>query len=108
MTQEQKVGWHVGLSALLDGWLPIETAPKDGTMVLVNDTTPGWTPWVAASYHDGGERPRWVYDDATAADSNPLGPQPTHWLPVPPLPSNDQAHRRQWSAAELPSGAAPC
>jgi len=21
---------------------------------------------------------------------------------------NDQAHRRQWSAAELPSGAAPC
>jgi hypothetical protein len=24
------------------------------------------------------------------------------------LPPNDQAHRRQWSAAELPSGAAPC
>lgn len=22
--------------------------------------------------------------------------------------SNDQAHRRQWSAAELPSGGAPC
>jgi len=21
---------------------------------------------------------------------------------------NDQAHRRQWSVAELPSGAAPC
>ncbi|MCA2507282.1 MAG: hypothetical protein IM550_18975 [Microcystis sp. M54BS1] len=23
-------------------------------------------------------------------------------------PHNDKAHRRQWSVAELPSGAAPC
>jgi hypothetical protein len=23
-------------------------------------------------------------------------------------PDNDQAHRRQWGAAELPSGGAPC
>ncbi|MFN8793855.1 MAG: hypothetical protein ACK50K_06045 [Betaproteobacteria bacterium] len=69
----------------LGAWLPIATAPHDGTMVLVNDTTPGYTPWVAASYLDGEEWSGWVYDDATTADSNPLGPNPTHWLPVPPL-----------------------
>jgi hypothetical protein len=69
----------------LGAWLPIATAPRDGTMVLVNDTTPGFTPWVAASYHEGEEWSGWVYDDATTTDCNPMGPTPTHWLPVPPL-----------------------
>lgn len=72
---------------VLGAWQPIGTAPRDGTMVLVNDTTPGFTPWVAASYLEGEEWSGWVYDDATAQDCNPLGPNPTHWLPVPPLPS---------------------
>jgi hypothetical protein len=70
------------------GWQPIETAPRDGTMVLVNDTTEGWTAWVAASWSEGEEWTGWVYDDATSADSNPLGPRPTHWLLVPPLPGS--------------------
>ena len=75
-------------SAGLGAWLPIATAPRDGSMVLVNDTTPGWTPWVAASYLDGDEWQGWVYDDATAQDSNPLGPSPTHWFAVPELPKS--------------------
>jgi hypothetical protein len=70
-------------------WLPIETAPKDGTMVLVNDTTPWWTPWVAASYTEGDEWSGWVYDDATMRASNPLGPNPTHWMPLPAAPSQE-------------------
>lgn len=69
-------------------WQPIETAPKDGEMVLVNDTTPGYTPWVAASYVYGDDWNGWVYDDSSTADANPLGPNPTHWLPVPPLTPN--------------------
>lgn len=72
----------------LGAWRPIETAPRDGTMILVNDTTEGWTPWVAASYWDGVEWAGWAYDDLTSQDSNPLGPHPTHWLPVPPLPAS--------------------
>lgn len=27
-----------------------------------------------------------MYDDATAQDCNPRGPNPTHWFPVPALP----------------------
>jgi hypothetical protein len=68
------------------GWLPIDGAPRDGSMVLVNDTTPGFTPWVAASYHDDEEWSGWVYDDSATSDTNPLGPQPTHYFPVPPVP----------------------
>lgn len=74
-------------------WQPIETAPKDGAMILVNDTTFGLTPWVAASYHASDYWSGWMYDDATTQDCNPLGPNPTHWLPVPPLPDNAVAQR---------------
>lgn len=70
-------------------WAPIEQAPHDGSMVLVNDTTPDWTPWVAASFHEGDEWSGWVYDDGALADANPLGPQPTHYLVVPLLPTPD-------------------
>lgn len=72
-------------------WQPIDTAPKDGSMVLVNDTTPGWTPWAAAYWIDGDEWSGWVYDDENMLDSNPLGPRPTHWLYVPPLPTPNAA-----------------
>jgi len=72
--------------AARSGWQPIETAPRDGSMVLVNDTTPGWTPWVAAHYLDGDEWQGWVYDDSVGADNNPLGPRPTHWMPLPAAP----------------------
>ena len=75
----------------LNMWLPIESAPKDGTMVLVNDTTPGYTPWVAANYLDGEEWQGWMYDDATTQDCNPLGPNPTHWIIIPELPQTPVA-----------------
>jgi hypothetical protein len=69
-------------------WLPIESAPKDGTMILVNDTTPGWTPWVAASWLEGDEWQGWVYDDAASSDNNPMGPQPTHYIHLPATPAS--------------------
>lgn len=36
-------------------WLPISTAPKDGRIVLVNDTNDGSTPWAAAKWLEGEE-----------------------------------------------------
>lgn len=71
-------------------WQPIETAPKDGTIVLVNDTTESCTPWVAASYLNGDEWDGWVYDDAISQDANPLGPQPTHWIQLPEIPQSGE------------------
>lgn len=68
-------------------WLPISSAPKDGRIVLVNDTNDGATPWAAAKWLEGEEWSGWIYDDEILNDSRPLGPQPTHWLDVPAVPN---------------------
>lgn len=107
--QEQQTKPDGGASvstAGLGAWLPIATAPKNGDMVLVNDTTPGFTPWVAASWHDGDEWSGWVYDDGDTADNNPLGPNPTHWLPIPPLPEAPNVELSGPEAALSPEGPA--
>lgn len=68
--------------------LPICTAPKDGTWVLVgggcidplewDGTQPAW---VSAKYHDS----EWVFDYWDGAfRSIYIGP--THWLPIPSIP----------------------
>ena len=67
-------------------WQPIEDAPRDGTLLLVNDTTEGMAPWVAAKYQQGDAWSGWVYDDDILLDCNPCGPNPTHFLPLPPPP----------------------
>jgi len=67
-------------------WQDISTAPKDRT-VLVNDTTGLHGQWVAAHWMQGDEWCGWIYDDDLALDSTPCGPEPTHWLDVPPLPA---------------------
>lgn len=70
-----------------NGWLPIETAPKD-RVILVEDTNEGTSaPWAAAKWLEGEEWSGWVYDDEILNDSLPLGPQPTVWYDVPMLPA---------------------
>lgn len=65
------------------GWLPIETAPKDGTRVLV---------WAAPSRRviigafDGSNRVRapWRH---RAIGGPSIWPRPTHWRPLPTPPT---------------------
>lgn len=62
------------LAGLLNPWRPIETAPKDGTDMLLysfnSQVDCGW-------YQDG-----WIRIDACD--------DPTHWLPLPAPPSEDK------------------
>lgn len=88
--------WADELEAILnsggDGWLPIESAPKDGTVVLVNDTT-GMTTWCAAKWLDGEMWQGWMYDDEVSNDGNPGGPSPTHFMIInadPTHPTEDK------------------
>ncbi len=67
-------------------WMPIESAPKDRDVILVNDTNDDAAPWAAAKWLDGDEWSGWIYDDEILNDNLPLGPQPTHWLDVPAIP----------------------
>lgn len=67
-------------------WQPIETAPKDGTYVLLlGDSGYTTTPYrVAVGCWIEGYRDFWINhsNDAFTDDGEP----PTHWMPLPDPP----------------------
>lgn len=63
--------------ATIELWQPIETAPKDGTCVLVADTNV----WMAVARFWPGNS-YWIEDAASGMRLN----DPTHWLPLPEPP----------------------
>ncbi len=75
-------------------WQPIETAPKDGTLVLLwqKNSFPGPGSAIIGSFrtdqNDEDGEPLWLendYDDwSTGYASTPS--HPTHWMPLPPPP----------------------
>ncbi|MGO1160406.1 dATP/dGTP pyrophosphohydrolase domain-containing protein [Brucella sp. C7-11G] len=69
-----------------DGWLPIETAPKDGTIVLLgwNDPDTNEIGAVAGWYEDGSADKCWYdqYHEPVTV---------THWMPLRPLPASPGA-----------------
>ena len=71
-------------------WEPIDSAPKDGRPVIVNDTkaaTPRTAGIVLARYASYPDWSGWIYCDEALQDFNPYGPEPTCWLAnVPEIP----------------------
>lgn len=61
---------------------PIETAPRDGTFVLIHVAHA--EPPVSLGYYDGG--PDWLMAEC---DIMPSNCHPTHWRPLPAPPSTD-------------------
>ena len=63
------------------GWLPIETAPKERTpmIVVLGILTSGYVtdPWCVWWQEDAWQR--WPHKEA-----------PTHWMPLPPPPGQEQ------------------
>lgn len=76
------------------GWLPIETAPMDGTSVLVYPPTWGGKTCSVASYNTDKyakkPRPYWDRDDSMGRVSCSRECPPTHWQPLPPPPAATQ------------------
>lgn len=71
------------------GWRPITSAPKDGTHVLLAGLAHGRAV-IGYYWTDGdlGERePKWVYA-LSSVMPRVSGPKPTHWMPLPALPSS--------------------
>lgn len=68
-------------------WQPIETAPKDGTQVLITD---GTGLCAVASWEDYAAE---LYDGVGWRDAGDMGwggtvyHAPTHWMPLPSPPS---------------------
>lgn len=74
-------------------WQPIDTAPQDGTIIIVwPPTSRGVTS--CASWEDGRyairPRPYWRRVDALTVAESLLNP-PTHWRPVLKGPGADNA-----------------
>jgi len=78
-----------------EGWQPIETAPKDGTVILgvqfLNYLGGGAFPIGATMMWEGGPgrvmKGCWAYTGhivQIVTDED----QPTHWMPLPPPPSS--------------------
>jgi hypothetical protein len=67
------------------GWRPIETAPKDGTQIIVFSTEEA-DPSPTLAVFLAGESDFWL----DAYDHSPMtgvvSGKPTHWLPLPPPP----------------------
>jgi hypothetical protein len=85
--------WTDELEALVHGvqpvsasWQPIETAPKDGTNVLLFDgKAVGYGGWMSAE--DQGAEPEEAHLIAVGWWSVDLSDNsPTHWMPLPPAP----------------------
>jgi hypothetical protein len=79
-------------------WQPIETAPKDGTPILI--TRP--TEWQC---EEGWHVVRWDDDWWQVHDGKfdcPLrGPDPTHWMPLPVPPHNYDAEMERLHGPDL-------
>lgn len=70
-----------GTSGRAQEWQPIETAPKDGTWVMVgNHNGPCIARWGRTPYVEGWFNGRWYSDNQT------------HWMPLPepPVPAEDR------------------
>lgn len=76
------------LSAGLGAWQPIETAPKDGTTVIVfvppGKYHSGRTVTVRWTERDIGY---WHVDDGKRGPFPLRGGEPTHWMPLPEAPN---------------------
>lgn len=71
-------------------WQPIETAPKDGTKIIV--WPPTWTGTLStAAWNDDkyAKRPRpyWKRGDDHGSSTVSRGRNPTHWAPIPAGPA---------------------
>jgi hypothetical protein len=71
-------------------WLPIETAPKDGTSILLFDVDEtyggppeGYALLVGYSFGEVAGEDYWQVACSPATLHNP-----THWMPLPPPPTD--------------------
>jgi len=71
-----------------DGWRSIETAPRDGTRILIADgrsTDAAYWSQCAKGY-GGSKRYPWVILDETNGVNGMTETHPTHWQPLPAPP----------------------
>lgn len=74
----------------MTGWQPIETAPKDGSyiLLLIDDTAIEGNWYVDFGYPKG----KWSVAQLSSHGCGCCGSEdspPTHWMPRPPMPTKE-------------------
>lgn len=69
-------------------WLPIETAPRDGTEIWAFNPT--FEEQCVIRWCAGTEWSGWLYNDAILNDCLSIELSPTHWQPLPPPPAGEK------------------
>lgn len=64
-------------------WLPIESAPRDGTEVWAFNGEQARMKFIS-----GDGYALWVWADELLCDADPDPPQPTHYMDLPPKPED--------------------
>ena len=77
MHMEGDMQWMPSLMPV-DSWLDIESAPNDGTPVIL------WSPDTHTYAHFGRY---WAQDDEWQEDADHTKTNPTHWMPLPEGPN---------------------
>jgi len=67
-------------------WQPIETAPQDGTQVLVYYKRYVCNSGVFIAYWNGYKNCWWSFEEDYASVAIKYGNQPSHWMPLPKPP----------------------
>ena len=78
-------------------WLPIESAPTNGTGVLLFDYGSIHTGWRNDKFNEGRLAGKW-FDEATGEELM----KPTHWMPLPAPPNEKTDEQSEESSAEAP------
>lgn len=77
---------------MTSGWQKIETAPRDGTPILLFSPASRMddpTNIVVGKFETyGADNEWWAFCEEVLADiAGRIEPEPTHWMPLPPPPS---------------------
>lgn len=71
-------------TASMTEWQPIETAPKDGTRVLLWN---GQEMFVAHWWNPSRSCPAWFFFFGSTSENDGTVPNATHWMPLPEPPA---------------------
>lgn len=93
VTDISKLAYDLRTAIETGGWLPIETAPKDGTRIILRcpniGAIEGWWDCVdGGGFEEGPPIFWWTTENDLIIFGDGSYDDPTHWMPLPPPPNN--------------------
>lgn len=87
-TQRHWWTWQTAQQAIPAGWQPIETAPKDGSKIMLSDSVWVGIGWYAEYTHpfSGIECAEWATNFNAEFGVPDKTVSATHWMPLPAAP----------------------